>query len=213
MITTGSFGFISYNSREFLINVLQNFIDNGIFLRCACWFHESTGKEKNHFHCWIEPSKQIDTSTIVEKFVERDIENDCEQSIAILPRCKSKWNDAYLYGIHDSEYLSSKGLERELVNIKNDNHIYLGDFKVDIVQAEMFRLKKCLAPYARLKQLCLQGKTLEDVYLILRIPFAQLNAVANAYRYIKKMIYTEKQDKMTAEANGLIEIVDKNVFD
>lgn len=212
MKTSKSFGFISYNSREFLVSVLQNFINEGKFVRCACWFHESTGSEKNHYHCWVEPNEEIDTSTISDKFIEV-LENGEKQSIAIRPKCSSKWNDAYLYGIHDSEYLSSKGLERELVNIKNDNHIYLGDFKVDIVQAEMFRLKKCLAPYARLKQLCLQGKTLEDVYLILRIPFAQLNAVANAYKYIKKIIYNEKQDEMIAEANGLIEIADKSMFD
>ena len=183
MKTSKPFGFISYNSREFLQSVLQQFIADGKFLRCACWYHESTGKEKNHFHVWIEPNEEIDTSTISDKFVET-LESGEQQSIAIRPKCSSKWNDAYLYGIHDSEYLSSKGLERELVNIKTDAHIYLGDFTADLAQAEIFRLKHCLAPYARLKELVYQGKTLEDVYLILRIPFAQLNAVSHAYRYV-----------------------------
>ena len=212
MKTSKPFGFISYNSSEFLEHVLQQFIAEGKFLRCACWYHESTGSEKNHFHCWVEPNGEIDTSAISDKFVEI-LPNGEQQSIAIRPKCSSKWNDAYLYGIHDSEYLTSKGLERELVNIQSDKHIYLGDFKADLVQAEMYRLKHCLAPYARFKELVYQGKTLEEVYLILRIPFAQFNAVANAYKYIKKIVYDEQQDEMIAEANGLVEIIDKSVFD
>lgn len=78
MVTSGAFGFISYNSREFLINVLQSFIDDGVFLRCACWYHESTGKDKNHFHCYVEPAKRIDTSCIAEKFIERDEETNTQ---------------------------------------------------------------------------------------------------------------------------------------
>lgn len=201
MKTSKAFGFISYNSREYLQHVLQKFIADKKFLRCACWYHESTGTEKNHFHCWVEPNEEIDTSTISDKFVET-LANGEQQSIAIRPKCSSKWNDAYLYGIHDSEYLSSKGLERELVNIKSDMHIYLGDFKADLAQAEIFRLKYCLAPYARLKELVYQGKTLEEVYLILRIPFAQLNAVAQAYRYVcegwKIELMHERMDRRAA---------------
>ncbi len=212
MKTSKPFGFISYNSREFLQSVLQQFIADGKFLRCACWYHESTGKEKNHFHVWIEPNEEIDTSIISDKFVET-LESGEQQSIAIRPKCSSKWNDAYLYGIHDSEYLSSKGLERELVNIKTDMHIYLGDFTADLAQAEIFRLKHCLAPYARLKALVYEGKTLEQVYLILRIPFSQLNAVSMAYKYVKTQVNREKLDNMIEEEYGLVRTQDITPFD
>lgn len=185
MITTGSFGFISYNSHEFLKYTLETFINEGIFSRSACWYHESLGTEKNHFHCWVEPSKQIDTSKIGDRFIELG-EDGSKQSIAIRPKCKSDWNNAYLYGIHDSDYLAYKGLKRELVNIKSDLHIYLGDFTADIAQAEYFRFKTCLAPYQRIKELVYNGATLEEVYIKLRTPFAQLNSVAQAYRSIKR---------------------------
>lgn len=184
MITSSSFGFISYNSHKFLIYTLEQFIKDGIFSRSACWFHESLGTEKNHFHCWVEPAKQIDTSKIGDRFVE--ITEEGKQSIAILPKCKSDWNNAYLYGIHDSDYLEYKGLRRELVNIKSDLHIYLGDFTADIAQAEYFRFKACLAPYQRIKELVYNGATLEEVYIKLRTPFAQLNSVAQAYRTIER---------------------------
>lgn len=200
MITSCSFGFISYNSYDFLKYTLQSFINEGIFERCACWYHESLGKEKNHFHCWVEPAKQIDTSKIGDRFIELD-ENGDKQSIAIRPKCKSDWNNAYLYGIHDSAYLSFKGLRREMVNIKSDLHIYLGDFTVDISQAEYFRFKYCLAPYLRVKELVYQGATLEEVYIKLRTPFAQMSAVGSLYRRIKRELNLVSTETLIAETN------------
>ncbi|MCM1441570.1 MAG: hypothetical protein NC131_20545 [Roseburia sp.] len=164
---------------------METFIKDGVFSRSACWYHESVGKEKNHFHCWVEPAKQIDTSKIGDKFVELTEEGD-KQSIAIRPKCKSDWNNAYLYGIHDDAYLDYKGLRREMVNIKSDLHIYLGDFSADISQAEYFRFRVCLAPYERIYELVYQGFSLEEVYIRLRTPFAQLYSVKLAYTQIKK---------------------------
>lgn len=185
MRTSNSFGFISYNSREFLENVLKTYIENGVFLRAACWYHESLGKEKSHFHCWVEPAVQMETGSISNEFVEI-LENGDKQSIAIRPKCGSKWNDAYLYGIHDYEYLALKSLEREEVNIQSDMHIYLGDFTADIEQAQIYKFKVCLSPYARLKALFEMGKTIEEVYDILRIPFSQLYSVGQAYNSISR---------------------------
>ncbi len=205
MITSCSFGFISYNSHDFLKHVLEMFIDDGIFNRSACWFHESTEEgKKDHFHCWVEPVKQVDTSKIGDRFVEIS-ENGDKNSIAILPKCKSDWNNAYLYGIHDSDYLTYKNLEKELVNIKSDSHIYLGDFKEDIAQAEYFRFNKCLAPYMRIKELVEQGFSLEEVYVKLRIPFAQLYTVRVAYKTIRDMLIRTAYD-------DLIEVNDNSPF-
>lgn len=206
MITSGSFGFISYNSHDFLKHVLEEFISDGIFFRSACWFHESLGTEKNHFHCWVEPNRQIDTSKIGDKFVELD-ENGNQQSIAIRPKCKSDWNNAYLYGIHDNDYLAYKGLVREEVNIKSDQHIYLGDFKEDFQQAEYFHFKTCLAPYQRIKELVEQGFTLEQVYIKLRTPFAQLYSVKMVYHTIKRELFEMPAHLETVQVDCLPQIV------
>lgn len=207
MITSNSFGFISYNSREYLKHVLETFIKDGIFNRSACWFHESTDDKKDHFHCWIEPAKQLDTSKIGDKFIELT-EDGKENSIAILPKCKSDWNNAYLYGIHDSVYLQYKGLEREEVNIITDKHIYLGDFKADISQAEHYRFATCLAPYLRIKELVERGYKLEDVYVKLRTPFAQLSTVRLAYLSIKRNWLKEVENLEQSEIDVLPEVTD-----
>lgn len=205
MSVTSPFGFISYNSRDFLQHTLQAFIDEGKFLRCACWYHESTGNEKNHFHCWVEPAVQMETGSIANEFVEI-LENGDKQSIAIRPKCGSKWNDAYLYGIHDDEYLSSKSLEREEVNIQSDKHIYLGDFAADIEQAQIYKFKVCLSPYARLKALFEMGKTIEEVYDILRIPFSQLYSVGQAYNSISREKKRLKREEDFAKVNEMLGI-------
>lgn len=205
MVTFGSFGFISYNSHDYLKYVLETFISDGVFSRCACWFHESLGTEKNHFHCWVEPNKQIDTSKIGDKFVELD-ENGNKQSIAIRPKCKSDWNNAYLYGIHDNDYLTYKGLTREEVNIKSDQHIYLGDFKEDFQQAEYFRFKTCLAPYMRIKELVYQGASLEEIYVKLRTPFGQLYAVKQAVRAIQRELYEMPSNLLDIDIDKLPKI-------
>lgn len=187
MLTNGSFGFISYNSYDFLKYVLQSFIDDGILFRSAAWFHESLGKEKDHFHVWVEPVLKVDTESIRPKFIEI-LDDGQQQSIAIRPKCKSDWNNAYLYGVHNSDYLLYKGIEREQVNIKSDLHIYLGDFHVDIRQAEIWCFKNCLSPFKRLYSLVESGKTLEECYDILRTPFYQFHSVSVAYRSIQKDI-------------------------
>ena len=187
MRTACAFAFISYNSRDFLQKTLNTFIEAKLFLRCACWYHKSAGNEKSHFHCWVEPAVQIDTAIIADKFIELT-EDGKQQSIAIRPRCKSDFINAYLYGIHDSVYLDYKGLEREQVNIQTNQHIYLGDFTVEILEAEDFCFQRCLAPYARLKELVEQGLTLEAVYIKLRTPFAFLYPVKVAYNNIVEKI-------------------------
>ena len=194
MKTSGSFGFISYNSRAFLLQRLQKLIEAKIFSRSACWYHESLGTEKSQFHCWVEPVGQVETSNFANMFDELD-ENGNKQSIAIRPKCKSDWNNAYLYGIHDSDYLDYKGLLREEVNIKTDQHIYIGDFTADIAQAEYYRFKSCLAPYARIQELVKQGATLEEIYIKLRIPFAQLHYVKSAYLVIKRTLKAQQTDR------------------
>lgn len=185
MVTYRPFGFISYNSYGFLKFTLDKLVTDETFFRCACWYHESLNSEKDHFHCWIEPNHSLNTDLLKPLFDEVN-EDGSHQSIAIRPRCGSKFPDAYLYGIHDSDYLQSKGKRRELVNIQSDKHIYIGDFKEDIEDAEFYRFKSCLAPYQIIKNLVDEGLSLADIYIRLRTPFSQMSAVRMIYRLVRR---------------------------
>ena len=185
METYRPFGFISYNSYDFLKFTLDKLVTDDTFSRCACWFHESLGDEKDHFHCWIEPAHSLNTDLLKPVFDEVN-DDGSHQSIAIRSRCGSKFIDAYLYGIHDNDYLQSKGKRRELVNIQSDKHIYIGDFKDDIEEADFYRFKSCLSPYQKIKNLVEEGLSLEDIYIRLRTPFSQMVSVRMVYRIVRR---------------------------
>lgn len=102
-----------------------------------------------------------------------------------------------------------KGKVREVVNIKSDMHIYLGDFASDIIEAEFFLNKYCLAPYARLKELVIQGKTLEEIYIILRIPFGQLRSVKEAFIFISTQLDLERQEAKMQKMRDYAKIYDE----
>lgn len=187
MLISSPYGFISYNSHDFLLSTLSSLVDEGIYDRACAWFHSPVRDEKPHFHTYVEPSKQVDPMSLVDRFIEVG-EDGCPQSIAVRRQCRSKFRDAYLYGIHDRDYLSYKGLKREAVNIVSRDHIYLGDFSADIDEAEVYCLRTCMAPFVRLKKLVRDGYSLEGVYRELRIPYSQFNSVAHAYHEIERSL-------------------------
>lgn len=201
MNTSFPFGFISYNSHDYLESVLISFIEEGTFSRCACWFHQSMGDEKDHFHCWVEPTQSMLTQSIKDRFIEIDDEGN-QNSIALKDKCKSVFTDAYLYGIHDKHYLAIKNRLREQVNIVSDKHIYLGDFKQELYEAETFRFFKCVSPYERIKELVYQGLTLEEVYIKLRTPFAQFRSVSQAYHFLVREREQERLESLCDEIDS-----------
>lgn len=108
--------FISWNSENFLKNKLDYFIDNNTFAFYMFIKHypepkdDMTGKEeKLHYHVYFEPFKRIDTNVMIREFEEIE-----EKGINRPARIqKSKFDNAYLYFIHDKSYLFSKGQERK----------------------------------------------------------------------------------------------------
>lgn len=194
MKTSMPFGFISYNTTKYLKHVMQSLVDEKIISRCACWHHYSTGDNKDHFHCYVEPTQQMDTESIRHRFIELNNDGN-QQSIAMLPKCKSKFIDAYLYGIHESNYLAYKGLKKEEVDIDESRHFYIGDFKNDIEMALDWNFKVCVSAYDKLYCLIEQGYRLPDVYRELRIPFAQFGTVKSAYQQVATEINSKRKEE------------------
>lgn len=68
--------------------------------------------KKAHIHLHIVPDRAIETASIINDLIEDDPNN-------VLPlKCRpfefSKWDDWYLYCLHDQAYLKYKGLHRNL---------------------------------------------------------------------------------------------------
>lgn len=98
---------ISYNTAEFLSLKLEELRKAKII---SLWFwieHQPEEDEKRaHKHLWILPAKTIQTDDIVEELIEPV---PGQKPLKCLHFQSSKFEDWYLYSIHDKTYLFKKG--------------------------------------------------------------------------------------------------------
>lgn len=112
MITT-----VTWNSEEFLIQVLEDLEREGIIEYYLYMYHISEDDEyekKDHIHLMVKPNRVVDTVVFRSYFFEEDPEND--KPIKPLPfekLRKSNFSDFFLYTLHDKSYLAYKGQARK----------------------------------------------------------------------------------------------------
>lgn len=119
---------ISYNSDDFLQNVLNSLINGKIVVFWAYIEHfPERGELKKHKHLLIQPNGLINTDTIFDLFDEPIPGN--EKPLSVMPFRVSKVEDCLLYFLHDSKYLDKKMLKKkyhyELDDFKTSNDDYL----------------------------------------------------------------------------------------
>ena len=113
---------ISYNTAEFLTRKLNDLIKRGhIDFWCFIEHEPEEDEEKKHKHLYIFPSTLIDTNQLREELKENDVNNPLKP-LGCMPFQSSKFADWYLYVVHDSSYLSSKGQARKY-HYKDDDII------------------------------------------------------------------------------------------
>lgn len=104
---------ISYNSELFLGTLMCRLVDDGI-IDYGHWIYHLAEKDetKNHFHLMLQPSKSVDTQGLSRQFQELDPSGN-GKFLGVMPWRFTKFEDWYLYGIHDVSYLQSKHLPRD----------------------------------------------------------------------------------------------------
>lgn len=111
--TTKAISTISFNSKEFLELKLNELIKSKIISFWCFITHEPEEDEKKeHHHVYIIPSKMIQTDDLREFLIQHN-EDDPSRPFGCLMFNPSKFDDWFLYGLHDPEYLASKGQGRE----------------------------------------------------------------------------------------------------
>lgn len=114
MRTRMPFSTISFNTPEYLYTKLNELRNAGILSE---WFYikhkpeddESKGKE--HMHVYFIPSKTLQTDDIRNELKEYDPQNPTKPKGTLLMN-SSRFGNWFLYAIHDSDYLASKGETR-----------------------------------------------------------------------------------------------------
>lgn len=115
MRTSKAISTISFNTPEFLALKLRELTDAK---RVSFWFfishkpEDDEGGKKYHNHVFILPSKMLQTDDLKEEFKEFDPKNP-EKPLGTISFRTSKFEDAYLYFLHDKRYLALKGQSRK----------------------------------------------------------------------------------------------------
>lgn len=132
MKTSKPFACITYNTNKFLDLKLKDFLDNHLISFYAYINHKgekevniSTGEvkvDKDHTHLFIIPNRSIDTMDLMSAMLELDKKHP-KQPLKPLCFAPSKWDDWYLYNLHDDNYLMSKFETKEFHYTNDDFHV------------------------------------------------------------------------------------------
>lgn len=106
---------ISYNTPVFLRGKLDDLINRGDIDFYTYIYHhgedfEDGSKEKDHFHVYLQPATSLDRRQLRNEFIEFVPGEKLPRGF--MPIINSNWVDWFLYGLHDREYLQSKGQSR-----------------------------------------------------------------------------------------------------
>ena len=113
MRTSKPFSTISYNSVNFLKSKLDEMITDKWIDFYAFVRHSPEDDElKEHIHLYIVPSTLLQTDYITEHLQEYDSTHP-DKPLGCIACKSSKFDDWYMYGLHDKAYLASKGQARK----------------------------------------------------------------------------------------------------
>lgn len=114
MRTSRPFSTISYNTDKFLQQVLNDLIKRDAICFWAYVTHyPEEGELKMHKHLYIVPNGMVQTNDIRDLLEEVDPTNPLGLPLKCMEMRASKFDDWYLYGLHDSGYLATKGQKRK----------------------------------------------------------------------------------------------------
>lgn len=124
MRTSKPISTISYNSKEYLIEILNKLVNrNVIAFWCAIKHIGETlddgTVEKDHIHVYIEPNVPIDSMDIQKQTCEYDPSHP-NKPLKCIDFRPSKWDDWVWYCLHNELYLRSKVEFRQYTYTKDE---------------------------------------------------------------------------------------------
>lgn len=119
MRTSKAISTISYNTLPFLKDKLSQLHDLGVISFYVFIKHLREDDEtKEHVHLYIQPNGAIDSNSLKKEFAEFDPTN--EKPLGVIDFANSKFVDWFLYALHDTNYLATKGLQRKYHYTKDE---------------------------------------------------------------------------------------------
>lgn len=175
---------ISYNSKKYLIDRLNELLRNHVISDYILIEHTAEADEKkDHIHLWIKPNKQIDTMDLQDHFKEIDLDHP-DKPLGCIDFRASKIDEWILYCQHYDPYLASKGESREFAYTKDD-FVYADEYSFEDYYYHAFKGSEWAKRYQILQQLC--DKRISKVDLIKNgtVPLS-LAPSLRAFEYLEK---------------------------
>jgi len=185
--TTKPIATISFNTPEYLRLKLDELKKAKII---SLWHfiehlpEDDEAGKKEHIHLYIEPSKLIQTEDLAEHFIEFDASKPDKPKKCLLFR-SSKFDDWYMYGLHDTAYLASKGQARRYKYEHND---FITSDDDELYRASKMIDKRTLTPWIDLTEAVADGLTFADYFKSSGMPIQQINAFQKAYELIQENV-------------------------
>lgn len=183
MRTTKPIATISFNSPEYLRLKLNELKKAKII---SLWHYiehlpeDDEAGNKKHIHLYIEPSKLLQTEDLGEHFNEFDSSKPDKPKKCLLFR-SSKFDDWYMYGLHDTAYLASKGQTRRY---KYEHKDFITSDADELYRASKMIDKRSLTPWLDLAEAVEDGLTFADYFQNSGQPIQQINAFGKAFELL-----------------------------
>lgn len=195
MRTTKTISTISFNSPWFLRLKLDELVKSGLLSFYAFISHQpedDEGGKKEHIHVFLEPSKMLQTDDIRDFVKEYDSENPNKPKTC-LPFNHSKFDDWYMYALHDKRYLALKRQSRrfhyEHDNVVSSDEDYL-----------LFKVKRIdlvsLSPFGDMQDAIEHGVTWDEYFSRGTVPIPQVAQFQTAW-FLLQSNMTDRNGRAT----------------
>lgn len=186
MKTSKPISTISFNTESYLRGKLRELEKAGIIEFWAYIAHKPEPDEvndeaggKQHFHVYMEPAKMVQTTEVRAEFREPDPANAKPKGCLLV--VKSDFNNWYLYGLHDPDYLASKG-ERRVYSYQPDDVIASDE---DDLKAKVSKVDVgTITPYITMAKYQREGKEFREYVLGERIAIRDIMSYQKAWEML-----------------------------
>lgn len=169
--------------RETLTRLVKNHV-----ISWGCYINHKAEEDetKDHKHLYVIPSRMTQTDELKELFRELDPEN-ISKPLGVMPWMSSKFDDWYLYSIHDAQYLASKFQKREYQYARSEMWSTDDDFLDEQIKSiRMVRVNTI----TRIMELQKSGWTWTQYFASGAVPIQQFKQYSEAWQAVYDFLHT-----------------------
>lgn len=167
MKTIKTLSTVSYNTTDFLVEKLNDFVKREILEFWIFIEHlpEKDEQGKKHKHLLFVPKKTIETDSLFKELEEFDPKKPLTPLKCIFPR-KSDFGNWYYYALHDKQYLASKMQMREFHYTDEDLKFSSEDYFIQLKHSmdHSRTNKKDIETFSYLEECAKNEKPFDDIF-------------------------------------------------